>query len=99
MYIIISIFTMIGLTYLFTQSDGPFGIIGSVRGLLMRNKYVGVFFYQLFDCPFCFGFWAGMATYLLLEKNWQVNLLLCWGLTSAAANLIFSALLQRLYRE
>ena len=92
----IVIFSMFGLAFLIKESDGPFDIMSRLRNLLMRNKYVGVFFFKLLDCYFCTGFHTGWIIYLLHEKNWHLNLLFCWGLAGGAVSLMMDAALSSL---
>lgn len=93
MSILIMMFAIFGLAFLIKESDGPFDIMSRLRGLLMRNKYVGVFFFKLLDCYFCTGFHAGWIIYLLHEKNWHLNLLIYWGLAGGAISLMMDAAL------
>ena len=68
----IEILAIIGLTFFLKETEGPFGIMSNLRSLLYRNKYVGVFFYKLFDCAFCLGCHSGYIVYLLTHTFvWQ----------------------------
>lgn len=84
------------LVFLITQTEGPFGIISFIRNILMRNSIVGVFFYKLFECPFCLGFWCSILVYFLHESVWQWNLVLFWGLTGAISSLILDSVITKL---
>lgn len=97
--ILISLLAIFGLQYAIRQTDGPWGILAAVRNRLMQNKYVGVFFYQLLSCPFCTGFWSGIAVYCLQASALEVKETLLWGLTGAATSLIMDAVLTRLWKE
>jgi hypothetical protein len=99
MNVIISLLAIIGLTYVIQQASGPFGIISKTRNALMQNKYVGVFFYQLLSCPFCTGFWSGVAVHCLQASAWEVKETIIWGLTGASTSLIMDAILNRLWKE
>jgi hypothetical protein len=96
---IITICAIFGLAYLLKQSDGPWGIMAWIRNKLMKNKYVGVFFFKLLDCWYCTGCWAGAVVYLLHEKSWHVNLFILWVLAGGASSLILNAVLEKLWQE
>ena len=95
---IIYIFAIFGLAFLIKESDGPWGIMAWLRNKLMTNKHVGVFFYKLFACYFCVGFWAGIVIYLLSQETWKFNLLICWGLSGGVICLLIDALLSKLHQ-
>lgn len=99
MQIVIALLAIFGLQFLITQADGPFGVIAWTRNWLIRNKYVGVFFYQLLSCPMCSGWWAGLAIYFLSQESYKLNLAVVWGLSGSGACLMLSALLARLHRD
>ncbi len=96
--IVIYLLAITGLVYLVKESTGPWGVMSWLRNVLMRNSFVGLFFYKLFGCYFCLGFHAGWAIYLIAESAPKWNYFLLWGLAGAAISLIFSAALGRLYK-
>jgi hypothetical protein len=96
MNIIISIFAIFALAFLVKESDGPWGLIGSLRNALMRIKYFGVFIYKLLDCWFCTGMHAGWAVYLLQAEHYKVQDFVLWSLAGGAVCLAFSAMLNKL---
>jgi hypothetical protein len=99
MDIIIAILAIYGLQFLITQSDGPFGIIAWMRNWLMRNQYLGVFFYKLLSCPLCSGFWAGLTVYLMTQESYKLGWALCYALAGAAVCVIIDTIHTRLLRE
>ena len=99
MDILITLISIYGLAFLIKESDGPWGIMSWVRNSLIRNKYVGVFFYKLFDCYFCTGCWAGWVIYLLTQQNIKLNIMFVWGLAGGSTCLILDGLISRLQRE
>ena len=99
MEIIIAILAIFGLQFLITQSDGPFGVIAPARNWLMRNKFVGVFFYKLLSCPACSGWWVGLAIYFLTQEPYKLNWAICWGLFGSGTCVMLNAVLERLHRE
>lgn len=96
---IITIMSIFGAAYFAKESSGPFGIMSLVRNKLISNKYIGVFFFKLFDCFFCTGCWSGGIIYLLHESEWHVNLFVLWVLAGGAISFILNAILERLWRE
>jgi hypothetical protein len=95
---IITIFAIVGLAFLLKESDGPWGIVAWSRNLVMRNRFVGVFFYKLLDCYFCLGFHCGWLVYLLHDdrQDWSIQFFILWGLAGGALSLIFDMLLSKL---
>jgi hypothetical protein len=96
---IIYLLSVFGLSYLIKEVNGPFNIISLFRNKLMMNKYIGVFFFQLFDCFYCIGFHSGWIMYIANFKNWQWYFLPIYGLVGAAWSLIVGLLLQRITEE
>lgn len=47
-----------------SRLDGPFDIIHKTKLKLFETKYGG-FFYKLFECPYCLGFWTSIISYLV----------------------------------
>ena len=99
MNVIILLLAVFGLAYLVKDSNGPWDVMSWLRNHLFRNKYVGTFFYNLLDCYFCTGTWAGVGIYLLTAEIYKLSGLIIWGLSGGAASLILSAVLARLHRE
>jgi hypothetical protein len=96
--IIIQILAICALAYSIKEIEGPWGIISWMRNALMRNRFVGLFFYKLFSCYFCVGFHAGWVIYMIAEGMPKWNYFLLWGLAGAAISLIFSGVLEQLYK-
>lgn len=95
---IIIILAIFGLAFLIKDSSGPWGIMSWIRNKLINNKFVGVFFFKLFDCYFCVGAYAGLIIYLLTQKNYQVNFIICWVLAGGIISLMLDALLTKLHK-
>ncbi len=87
---VISIAAIIGLWFFATQSDGPWGIVASIRNALMANEQVGVFFYKLLDCSFCSGCWAGGCIYLLQMSTFNVTEFIQWVFAGGLLCLLFN---------
>lgn len=98
MNIIIIFFSIYGLAFLIKESDGPWGIMSWFRNQLMRNKYIGVFFYKLFSCFFCVGCHAGWIVYLLTNQNYTIKLFILWSLAGGAISMVMDALLTKLHQ-
>jgi len=93
-----NLLAVIGLYFLLFESAGPFGFFSFWRGLLMRTKFIGVFFYKLFSCPFCSGLHCGYLIYLLSTpiKFWYLNEFLLWSLVGGTTCFLFSLMLDKL---
>lgn len=98
MNLMISLLAIFGLYLIIKETDGPWGIIAWARNFLMRNKYVGVFFYQLLDCPICLGFHAGYIIYLLKasESSYNASDFVLWGLAGSALCFLLNSIVEKL---
>lgn len=96
---IISCLAIFGLAFLIKDSSGPFDIMDWIRRTLMQNKYVGVFFFKLFDCYFCVGCHCGWIVYLLSHQSYKWQFFILWTLAGGIISLMMSAALNRLHRE
>jgi hypothetical protein len=94
---IITLCSIPGLSFIAKESDGPWGLIGLARNSLIRNKCVGVFFFRLFECWACTGFWSSVAIYLISQPITLVGLVL-WGCAGTALCMMFGTILERLER-
>lgn len=89
------LFAMFGLAFFIKESNGPFDVMSKIRGWLLSNEYVGVFFYKLFDCIFCVGFWSGMVIGLL---NRQFSpILFAWGFAGAGFSMLVNLWIESIY--
>lgn len=93
---IICLLAICGLAFTLKDASGPWGIMSLIRNKLITNKYVGVFFFNLFECYFCVGFHAGWIVYLLSQNNWSINFFILWGLAGGVLSLIMAGLLSSL---
>lgn len=99
MTFIIPILAIFGLAFLIKESAGPFDVMDWLRNVLMRNKYVGVFFYKLLSCYFCVGCHCGWIVYLLWEKSYSWQFFALWTLAGGVISLILDGVLARLHRQ
>jgi len=97
--ILFNLLATYGLAFLINESDGPWGIMAWIRNKLIRNKYVGTFFYKLLDCYFCLGFHCGWIVYLLSAEKPQWNFFILYALAGGIFSLILDATLMRLYSQ
>lgn len=97
-----------GLWLILTQTNGPFDLLLKFKLFLFRNKYLGVFFAQLFECSICLGFHLGYIVgflSLLLEVNIAFSLIfiivhmLLWGFIGSFCCMICSLLLDLFTKE
>ena len=99
MELFIRIFAICAFVYAVKEIDGPWGVMAWARNALMRLPFLGVFFYKLLACYFCLGFHAGWIIYTIAERGNVIwNSFLLWGLAGAAISLIFSGVLEQLYK-
>lgn len=77
------------ISFLFMELAGPFNILSKIRNMLMLNSIFGVFFYKLFSCAYCSGFWAGIITYFLFRINYNITDVFIFGLFGAIVNYLF----------
>jgi hypothetical protein len=92
--IVISILAIFGIFFALKEADGPFDLMLKLRLQLFRVPYLGVFFYKLFECPFCLGCWAGLSVYLL-----QPFPIVLWFLAGGAVCLFGTGLMGYLFRS
>ena len=90
---LIAFLAVFGLAFLMKESDGPFGVVNWARSALMRNKYVGVFFFKLFDCYFCVGCHCGWIVYLLSQDSYTWQFFTLWTLAGGVISLILNKFL------
>ena len=94
---IITLFAIYGLAFLIKDSAGPFDIMDKIRIWLMGNKYVGVFFFKLFDCYFCVGCHCGWIVYLLSHESYKWQFFVLWTLAGGIISLIMNELRGKLH--
>ncbi len=99
MQILISLLAICGLAFLLKDSAGPFDIMDWIRRKLFANKYLGVFFFKLFECYFCLGCHCGWIVYLLSYQSYKWQFFILWTLAGGIISLMMSAVLDRLHRE
>lgn len=95
---IITIFAIFSLAYFVKETDGPFGVMGSVRNKLITNQYVGSFFYKLLDCWFCTGCWAGGIIYFFAADSYKLLMFPVWFLAGGGICLVINSILEKLWR-
>lgn len=99
MTLLIPLLAIAGLAFLIKESNGPFDIMTTIRNKLMTNRYVGVFFFKLFECYFCVGCHCGWIVYLLSHQSYKWQFFVLWTLAGGIISLMMSAVLARLHRE
>lgn len=80
LFILLSFFSITWILMLSSILDRP-------RDYLTSKS---VFFYKLFNCPFCVGFHTGYIFYMLYNPfdSWSIKMMALWALASAAFNYI-----------
>lgn len=96
--IVLNILAIYTLSFVIRNLPGPFNSFGIIRNWFMRLPFfIGIFFYQLLECPWCIGFHCGYFIYLLTSFNHiQLNFFLLWGLAGSAIVAIIDQALERL---
>ncbi len=94
---ILCIASIWALTFTIKETDGPFNIINTARLWLLRNKYVGVFFYQLLGCYFCLGAWSGVIIYFVHQHFQDIDPfdMIMWSLGGSTISFIGSLLVNK----
>lgn len=96
-YYLLMIFS---LSFLLKEISGPWGILSWIRNKLIDNKYVGVFFYNLFSCWYCVGSHSGYLIYFITQPQpWTAILIIQWCLTGAICSLMLGILLEKIQRD
>lgn len=90
--IFIYIFATFSLSFFLKELDGPFDFMSKLRGSLLRNKYVGVLFYKIFNCFYCLNFYSSFIIYFLMF-GFQIKLMICHALACAILGLFLSKFL------
>lgn len=90
--IFLQLIAIFALTFALKEIDGPFNLISLFRSFLMRQS---IFFYHLFSCAFCLGFWSGIIIYLLSEPFSFAHLFL-YGFFGAGSSLFLTTIYQKL---
>lgn len=93
MIYLLQIVAIFALTFAIKEIDGPFNLISLIRSFLMRQS---IFFYHLFSCAFCVGFWSGIIVFLVYEPFTIQNLFL-YGFFGAGASLLLMGTYNKLY--
>lgn len=84
MQIFLMILAIYTLSFILRNLSGPFNILGIIRNKLMSNRFFGVFFYELFTCPWCIGFHCGYIVYLLGTRYSTTSEIFIWSLAGSA---------------
>src|SRR5574337_953154 len=95
--ILICLLSIYGLAFLLKDSAGPFDLMDKMRIWLFQNKYVGTFFFKLFDCYFCLGCHCGWIVYLLSHESYSFQFFILWTLAGGVISLILDGLLAKLH--
>ena len=94
---VICLAAMFAISFTIKETDGPFNILLHLRLALLRNKYVGTFFYSLLQCYFCVGFWSGAIVYLLAHHFQYYNGydLLLWSFAGSTISFLTNIIVGR----
>jgi len=92
---IISILAIITLAHFIRNISGPWGIFSLLRNTILRNKYIGAFFYKLLSCSFCTGFHAGYLIYILQCNHFDIRQFILWALAGSAIVALTDSILEK----
>ena len=53
-----------------------------------KKERILLFFKELFHCPMCFGFWMGIAMYLMIYKDLNLLAMFAHACASSASSII-----------
>jgi|SRR6185436_5452396 len=95
---IICIFSIYGLSFFIKETDGPWGIMNYIRNFLIKDEFIGVFFYKLLSCYYCVGCHAGYIIYLLYTpyEKWTFSNFILWTLAGGAISFILNLIVEKL---
>lgn len=96
MNLLLSILAIYGLSYFIRNLSGPFNIFGLIRNYLLTNRFVGLFFYKLLDCPWCLGAHCGYLIYIMNCEIFKIVDFFTWLLAGAAIVAILDLAINRL---
>jgi len=97
---ILMILSIYGLSFILRNTSGPFDVFSFIRNKVLNNKHIGVFSFQLLNCPWCFGWHCGYLIYLLscLTSPFSFGLLVVWSCAGSAIVGLGDAVYERLTR-
>lgn len=95
---LLAIFSIFGLAFFIKESDGPFDIMNKTRNYLMRNNFVGLFFYKLLSCYFCTGCHAGWVVYLLQMSRFKLSEMILWSFAGGVVCILLDSIISKLNR-
>ena len=99
---ILLILAIYSLSFFIRNLSGPYNIFGIFRNKILNNKYIGVQFYKLLECPWCLGFHCGYIIYILnclVFKEFSFILLILWGLVGSTVTAIFDSIFNKVQEE
>lgn len=99
MSLLVNILAIISIAFCIQNIGGPFGVLSKIKNWLLNNKYLGVFFFELFECPYCIGFHAGYFVYLLTYSSFIIQEMVLWGFIGAFVSYISFIIINKLNSE
>ena len=85
--ILFCILAIYSLSFVIRNISGPLDLLSKIRNKLMSIPKLGVFFYELLNCPWCIGFHSGYIIYLLFAlylSSFSFPLFFIWALAGSA---------------
>jgi hypothetical protein len=89
---LIWLLALFGVAFSLKETSGPFGVMSFIRRKLFSNKFVGVYFFQMFDCYFCLSFNLAVIYGMAMGFGWQQ--MLTWAFAGATSSLIIGRILK-----
>lgn len=97
MEVFLFLLIIFGTSFFLKEISGPFDLMSKLRNKLFTNKYVGVFFYKLFDCYFCLGAEISWIFYLILTGDFNPIHWFMWAMVGGIFSLMMSKLIYEKY--
>jgi hypothetical protein len=89
MHELIILFSFYGLTFAIKESS----LLARPRMALIKMH---PFFFELLNCYFCTGWYAGLILYLLNFSTFSLGSMITWGFSSAAISFLLNLIVDKL---
>lgn len=80
---------VISLSFFISNIEGPFGFFSKLRNRILNNKYLGLQFFKLMECPWCLGFHSGYIIGIILF-GFSIDKIFLLGLSGSTIMALFN---------